>query len=71
MPNGKRVLIATIGSLGDLYPYLALASALQKRRHRVTIASSAHHRQRIEQSGFAFHKMAPDCDFSNAELSAI
>ena len=33
----KRILFVTFGSLGDLYPYLALASEMQRRGHHATI----------------------------------
>jgi rhamnosyltransferase subunit B len=38
--ESKKVVIATIGSLGDLHPCLALALELGRRGHRVAIASS-------------------------------
>jgi len=40
MIGKRRVLIATIGSLGDLHPRTALALGLRQRGHQVTIAYS-------------------------------
>ena len=61
----KRVLFATLGSLGDLYPYLALASEMQRRGHEATILTSSQHRSRIEQCGVRFQQTAPDLNFSD------
>jgi rhamnosyltransferase subunit B len=62
---GKRILFATLGSLGDLYPYLALASEMQRRGHQATILTSSQHRRRIAQSGIRFQQVAPDLDFTD------
>lgn len=64
----KSILFSTFGSLGDLYPYLAIATALQKRGHQVAIASAEYHRVNVERSGIRFHCTAPNCDFTNSEF---
>jgi len=69
MPE-KRILFATLGSLGDLYPYLALASEMQRRGHQATILSSSQHRLRIERSGVRFRQVAPDLDFTDKTFQA-
>lgn len=43
-----RVLFATIGSLGDLHPCLAVALGLRARGHSVAIATNSVHRARVE-----------------------
>jgi UDP:flavonoid glycosyltransferase YjiC (YdhE family) len=63
-----RILIATIGSLGDLHPCLALALELQRRGHRVTIASTPFYREKVESLGLAFRGIRPDWDPTNLEL---
>ncbi|MFL6715181.1 MAG: glycosyltransferase [Burkholderiaceae bacterium] len=55
-----HVVFATAGSLGDLYPFLALGMELQRRGHRASIASSFEHRARVEAAGLAFRHMRPD-----------
>lgn len=55
-----HVVFATAGSLGDLYPFLALGAELQRRGHRASIASSIGHRARVESAGLAFRHMRPD-----------
>lgn len=55
-----RIVLAAFGSLGSVHPYLAVASALKSRGHRVTIASAETHRLRFESQGFTFHPVRPD-----------
>lgn len=57
---GKRIAMATFGSLGDLHPYLAVAIGLQKRGHEVTLATSEMYRAKIEDEGVGFHAVRPD-----------
>jgi UDP:flavonoid glycosyltransferase YjiC (YdhE family) len=49
-----RVVINTIGSLGDLFPFLSVGRALQARGHHVTVATLDQHRGAVEQAGFRF-----------------
>lgn len=49
-----HIVIATVGSLGDLFPFLALGQELRRRGHRVTVATHAVHREPIEHAGLAF-----------------
>jgi len=63
-----RILITTFGSLGDLFPYLAIGSELKRRGHQVTIATSAVHREKIEAEGLKFHAVRPDIEIDNREL---
>ena len=56
----RRVVVATFGSLGDLFPYLALGTALRARGHDVTVATTALHRRRVEEAGLRHHPLRPD-----------
>ncbi|MGA7234035.1 MAG: glycosyltransferase [Bryobacteraceae bacterium] len=56
----KQIVIATIGSLGDLHPCLAVGQELLRRGCRVTIASTPYYRRQVEELGLAFHPMRPD-----------
>jgi UDP:flavonoid glycosyltransferase YjiC (YdhE family) len=56
----KRVLIATVGSFGDLHPYLAIAIGLKHRGHAVTLASSEMYREKVEGEGIRFVAIPPD-----------
>ncbi len=55
-----RILFATIGSLGDLHPVIALALALRDRGHRVAIATSENYRGKLGALGIPFHPLRPD-----------
>jgi UDP:flavonoid glycosyltransferase YjiC (YdhE family) len=68
MTSKKRVVFSTFGSVGDLYPYLAIASAMQKQGHAVAIASGEYHRRTVERSGIRFYCTAPLCDFTDPTL---
>lgn len=52
--RSAHIVIATVGSLGDLFPLLAIGRELHARGHRVTVATHAIHRLPIEQAGLAF-----------------
>lgn len=56
----SKIVIATIGSLGDLHPAMGLALELKKRGHWVVLATSAEYREKIEQIGINFHSLRPD-----------
>jgi rhamnosyltransferase subunit B len=60
----SRFLFATLGSLGDLHPYIAVARALTERGHRAVIATAEDYRADIEAAGLGFAPVRP----SMAEL---
>lgn len=66
----KRILLATIGSLGDLHPMLALAVELKQRGHDITVASTGLYRERIEALGLNFRSLRPDWDPTDPDLIA-
>ncbi|HTV85539.1 MAG TPA: nucleotide disphospho-sugar-binding domain-containing protein [Dyella sp.] len=49
-----RLVINTIGSLGDLFPFLSVGCALKARGHQVTVATLDQHRVAVEQAGLHF-----------------
>ena len=63
-----RVLFATLGSLGDLHPCLALAIELKAREHAVTIASTEAYRERVVRLGLGFRALRPDWDPADPAL---
>ena len=65
----KRIVIATIGSLGDLHPCIALAQELGRRGHCVTIASNAYYRSKVEELGIEFHPIRPSWNPTDPDLS--
>src|ERR1043166_2559160 len=56
----NRVVMATIGSLGDLHPYIALALEMKKRFIEPVIATSETYRRRIESLDVEFHPIRPE-----------
>ncbi len=58
--TGRRIVLTTFGSLGDLYPYIAIAQELKARGHDPIIATTRHYRQQIEARGIGFHAVRPD-----------
>ena len=56
----KPIVLTTIGSLGDLYPYLALAVELKQRGYTPLIATSEMYRQYVESQGIDFWPVRPN-----------
>ncbi len=55
-----RLLIATVGSFGDVHPYLAIALEAKARGHQVTFATCAHYKEKIESENLRFVAIPPD-----------
>lgn len=60
MGHGKRIVLTTLGSFGDIHPYMAIALELQARGHNPVIATSGLYREKIEGAGLSFAAMRPD-----------
>jgi rhamnosyltransferase subunit B len=57
-----RILIASWGSYGDVYPYVGLAIALRSRAHEPVLATAEFYRPLVESLGFEFHPTGPMID---------
>ena len=66
--SGKRIVLATHGTLGDLHPFLAIALELRSRGHRPVIATSEYYRRKVESTGLTFHSLRPDISFDDKDL---
>jgi rhamnosyltransferase subunit B len=64
----KRIVLATIGSLGDLHPCLAFAIGLRERGHHPVIASTELYRAKVEGLGLEFHPIRPGIAPSDSKL---
>src|SRR5215210_9068450 len=64
---GKRLVITTFGSLGDLNPYLGLALGLKARGHDPAIATAEFYRPFVEAEGVGFRPVRPDVDHHKTE----
>ncbi len=67
-PGPKNIVIATIGSLGDLHPCLVLGRELLNRGSRVTIATTPYYKNKVEGCGLSFRPMRPDWNPTDARL---
>jgi len=57
---GKRIVISTFGSFGDIHPYVAIAIELKARGHTPVIATSEIYREKMDAIGIEFQPVRPD-----------
>lgn len=55
----SKILFATLGSLGDVHPYIAVGRALTQRGHQAVIATSEEYQAPIERAGVGFAAVPP------------
>lgn len=58
-----RILISTIGTAGDLHPFIGVGVALRARGHDVTMLANPYFRPRIERAGLAFEGIGDAADY--------
>lgn len=63
-----RALIFTFGTRGDVDPYVALASRLQREGHAVTLSAPGVYREDLERRGIRFEPMG---DAMHDEMRAL
>jgi len=59
---GKRIVLTTVGSFGDLHPFIAVGMALKARGCEPVIVAAAEYRPKVENEGLAFHAIRPAYD---------
>jgi rhamnosyltransferase subunit B len=64
----RKVVLATVGSLGDLHPFIALGRALRDLGVNAVIACSPEYRAKVEAAGVAYHPLRPGFDDIQREL---
>ncbi|HVI56730.1 MAG TPA: glycosyltransferase [Luteibacter sp.] len=52
--SGRHIVMATVGSQGDLFPFLAVGRELGQRGYRVTIGAHGIHRGAVAEAGLDF-----------------
>jgi UDP:flavonoid glycosyltransferase YjiC (YdhE family) len=67
----SRIVLTTLGSLGDLHPFIALGLGLRDRGHTITIATSEFYRPKIEGLGLGFHPMRPELLLEDPQLAEL
>ena len=55
----RKIVLVTLGSLGDLHPYLAVARVLNDHGDYVTIVTHSHYKEVVENGGYRFIPMRP------------
>lgn len=55
----KRIALVTIGTQGDVQPYLALAASLRDRGYSVVLGASEEFQGMVESYGVEFHTLGP------------
>jgi sterol 3beta-glucosyltransferase len=65
-----KILIPTIGSRGDVQPFIALAQGLTRAGHAVTLASHPIMGQLVQSHGVSFAPIGPDIDLAG-EVAAL
>lgn len=63
-----KVVLATVGSLGDLHPFIALGRALRTRGAYVVIASALEYKPKVEAAGLMFCAVRPSFDDMQTRL---
>jgi len=53
----QRIALVTIGTQGDVQPYLALAIALKKRGYSVVLGASEEFQRMVQSHGIEFHSL--------------
>ena len=60
MSPGKRIVLYTWGSFGDVHPYMAVAHELRARGHRPVIATMEVYREKMEAAGLEIAPVRPN-----------
>jgi UDP:flavonoid glycosyltransferase YjiC (YdhE family) len=63
-----KVILATLGSLGDLHPFIALGLALRAAGADVIVASAAEYQAKVETAGLDFRPVRPSFADMQTEL---
>jgi rhamnosyltransferase subunit B len=58
-----HVILCTIGSSGDVHPFVGLGRALRQHGYRVTVITAGYFRGLVEQAGLEFVDPLPEVDF--------
>jgi UDP:flavonoid glycosyltransferase YjiC (YdhE family) len=64
---GLKIVLNTFGSLGDLNPYLGIASGLKSMGHAPVVATAGVYREYVEGAGIGFHPVRPDLSIGDRE----
>ena len=60
--TGKRIVLSTFGSFGDVHPYIAIALELKARGHHLVIATSEVYREKMDAAKLKAQFLGPSND---------
>ncbi|MGN6277636.1 MAG: glycosyltransferase [Sphingomonas sp.] len=60
--GGAKIVLATVGTLGDLHPFIAIGQALKRRGHRPLMAVSEDHLTKVRAAGLDAVAILPSFD---------
>jgi rhamnosyltransferase subunit B len=64
-----RILLAPLGSHGDVHPFIGLGHALKARGHDIHVITASPFRGLVEQNGFAFAPIGTNQDYEETILN--
>ena len=64
----RNILIATVGSLGDLQPFVAVALSLQELGHRPVLAVPKNYVDKVRSAGLEAYPIFPGHDELSQEM---
>jgi len=56
----RHIVLVTIGSAGDLFPFLRIALALREAGHRISFLGPVQHEPFVREAGLPFHGLPAD-----------
>jgi len=69
--TGKRIVLSTFGSFGDIHPFIAIALELKARGHTPVMATSEVYREKMDAAGLEFHPIRPDIPAYDDEAALV
>lgn len=63
-----KIVLSTLGSLGDLHPMIALGLELRRRGHEAVINSLEGYRETVSDLGLGFAPLRPEVDEADEDL---
>jgi rhamnosyltransferase subunit B len=67
MPNPQtHYIVITVGTTGDMYPFISIAKALRTLGREVTLIGPTFHRDLMQQTGLPFVGIGTDADYQRA-----
>lgn len=61
-----KILLAPVGSHGDVHPFLGMGRALLRAGHEVTVLVNGHFRALVEEAGLRYRECGSDAQFREA-----